>query len=175
MKVPQLPHLRLLSLLAIAFAFAPLASTAPAAEKSSTAPVFGSEGGRLRAALTAADDARLVAMKAGDAAQLGALLSDDLHYAHSNGKIDTKASLIAALSSRTSVYESFDYKERKFTLIGAGLATMTGRVLVKVGPAGKPNELDLSYLAIWREGHGKWRFLAWQSCKISPPAAPAKK
>jgi hypothetical protein len=52
---------------------------------------------------------------------------------------------------------------------------MTGRVLVKVGPPGKPNELDLSYLAIWREENGKWRFLAWQSCKIPPPVAPASK
>jgi len=173
MKIPQLSRLRFLPLLAIAFAL--LATTAPAAEKSSTAPAFANEGARIRAALTAADDARLVATKAGDAARLGTLLSDDLHYAHSNGKLDTKASLIAALSSRTSVYESFDYKERKFTLVGAGLATMTGRVLVKVGPAGKPNDLDLSYLAIWREENGQWRFLAWQSCKIPPAAAPATK
>ena len=35
-----------------------------------------------------------------------------------------------SLTARTSVYESFHYQERKFTLIGAGLATMTGRVLV---------------------------------------------
>ena len=163
MKKKPLPFLAFLAL-----ALAP-ALPALAAEKS-PAPAFANEGERLRAALAAADDARLAATKAGDAARLGAILSDDLHYAHSNGKVDTKASLIAALSARTTVYESFDYKERKFTLIGAGLATMTGRVLVKVGPAGKPNELDLSILAIWREEQGKWRFLAWQSCKMPAPA-----
>ena len=26
---------------------------------------------------------------------------------------------------------------------------------------------------VWREEGGKWRFLAWQSCKNPPPAAPA--
>jgi len=24
----------------------------------------------------------------------------------------------------------------------------------------------LSYLAVWREENGQWRFLAWQSCKL---------
>ena len=148
----------------------PVAPPALAAEIS-PAPAFANEGERLRAALAAADDERLAATKAGDKARLEAILSRDLHYAHSNGKIDTKASLIASLVARTSVYESFDYKERKFTFIGAGLATMTGRVLVKVGPAGKPNELDLSILAIWREEQGQWRFLAWQSCRNPPPPA----
>ncbi len=164
----KLRHLPLLAL-----AFAPLATVSTAAER--TPPAFPNEGARLRAALTAADEERLAATKLGDATRLGAILSDDLHYAHSNGKVDTKAVLIDALSARKSVYESFDYKERKFTLIGAGLATMTGRVLVKVGPPGKPNDLDLSYLALWREENGKWRFLAWQSCKIPPPAPPASK
>ncbi|MCX6951841.1 MAG: nuclear transport factor 2 family protein [Verrucomicrobia bacterium] len=158
--------LRLLPLLALAFA----PPAAPAAEKSA-APAFANEGERIRAALTAADDERLAATKAGDAARLGAILSDDLHYTHSSGKVDTKASLIASLASKASVYESFDYKKRTFTLIGSGIATMTGRVITKVGPPGKPNELDLSFLAIWREENGKWRFLAWQSCKMPAPVA----
>lgn len=161
--------LRLLPLLALAFV--PL----PAAEKSSATPAHATEGARLRAVLAAADDERLAATKTGDAARLGAILSDDLHYAHSSGKVDTKAALIKSVTARASVYESFDYKERKFTPVGPGLATMTGRVIVKVGPAGKPNELDLSFLALWREEGGKWRFLAWQSCKIAPPTPPAAK
>ena len=164
----------LLPIIAGALAFALIAPLATAAEKSS-APAFANEGERLRAALAAADDERLAATKAGDQARLEAILSNDLHYAHSSGKVDSKASLIKALTARTSVYESFHYQERKFTLIGAGLATMTGRVLVKVGPAGKPNELDLSILAIWRDENGKWRFLAWQSCKMPVPAATSTK
>jgi hypothetical protein len=128
------------------------------------------------AALAAADDERLAATQAADRSRLEAIFSDELYYAHSSGKIDNKASLIKSLVSRVSVYESFNYKERKFTVIGPGLATMTGRVLVKVGPPGKPNELDLSILAIWREENGKWRFLAWQSCRMpAPVAAPASK
>jgi hypothetical protein len=136
------------------------------------APFASAAAPNPAAALAAADDERLAATQAGDPARLEAIFSDALHYAHSSGKVDTKASLIKSLVSHASVYESFDYKERKFTVIGPGLATMTGRVIVKVGPAGKPNELDLRFLAVWREENGRWRFLAWQSCK-NPPAVAA--
>eukprot|EP01035_Chromulina_nebulosa_P005704 gene5704-7734_t len=123
---------RSLLLLALALA-APL--VAPAAEKSS-GPAYANEGDRLRAALIAADTERLEATKLGDRARLEAILSKDLHYAHSSGKVDDKAALIDSLVTKKSVYESFSYQERKFTQIGVGLATMTGRVLVKVGPPG---------------------------------------
>ena len=32
------------------------------------------------------------------------------------------------------------------------------------------NALDLNFLTVWREEGGKWRFLAWKSCKNPPPA-----
>ena len=165
----KLPRRLLLPLL---LAFAPIV---PFAAEKSSGPAYANEADRLRAALIAADTERLEATKLGDRARLEAILSKDLHYAHSSGKVDDKAALIDSLVSKKSVYESFSYQDRKFTPIGVGLATMTGRVLVKVGPPGKPNDLDLSFLAIWREENGKWRFLAWQSCKMPAPAAPTTK
>lgn len=125
------------------------------------------------AAVRAADDARLAATKAADAKRLNALLSDALHYGHSNGKADTKASLVAALTSGRTAYENFDYKERTFIPAGPGVVLMKGRVLVTVRANQQKNELDLAYLAVWREEGGQWRFLAWQSCK-NPPADAAK-
>jgi hypothetical protein len=43
-----------------------------------------------KAALEAADTARVAAMQAGDHDQLARLFSDDLRYAHSNGIVDSK-------------------------------------------------------------------------------------
>ena len=63
---------------------------------------------------------------------------------------------------------------------------LTERVRARLGlVAGHPNAIDVStasgkqqndlnFLAVWREENGKWRFLAWQSCR-NPPAADAKK
>lgn len=129
---------------------------------------------KIIAAVRAADDERLAATKAADAKRLNAIFSDALHYGHSNGKADTKATLVASLTSGRTAYENFDYKERTFVPAGAGIILMKGRVLVTVRSNQQKNELDLAYLAVWREEAGQWRFLGWQSCKI-PPAEPAKK
>lgn len=126
------------------------------------------------AAARAADDERLAATKSGDRARLDAIFSDELHYAHSSGKIDTKASYVQSLVTRSTVYESFDYKERNFKVVAPGVVTMTGRVLIKATTNGARADNDLNILAVWREEGGKWRFFAWQSCK-NPPAAPAAK
>ena len=146
-----------------------LSSTTTAAEKSSS-PASDKQTEGLIAAVTAADDERLAATKAGDKPRLDAIFSDGLHYAHSNGKIDTKSSYMASLVTRATIYESFDYQERKFTLLAPGIAQMNGRVLIKSTNHGDRSDNDLNFLAIWREENGKWRFIAWQSCKNLPPA-----
>jgi hypothetical protein len=126
------------------------------------------------AAARAADDERLAATKAADPKRLDAIFSDALRYAHSNGKVDTKASYVKSLTSRATIYESFDYVERNFTVAGPGVVLMSGRVLIKASNNGERVSNDLNILAVWREENGKWRFLAWQSCK-NPPADAAKK
>ena len=45
---------------------------------------------------------------------------------------------------------------------------MTGRAHVKAESEGKAMDAVLSFLAVWREEKGQWRFLAWQSCKLPP-------
>ena len=129
---------------------------------------------KLLAAVRAADDERIAATMAADRARLGAVYSDALRYAHSNGKVDTKASQIQGITTGGNQYERFEHKERTFTPAGPGIVLMQGRVLMHMSsPTGKLVN-DLNYLAVWREEKGKWRFLAWQSCK-NPPPGDAKK
>lgn len=122
------------------------------------------------AAVRAADDERTAATVAADPARLDAIFSDQLHYAHSNGVIDTKASYVDSLVSGRSDYVSFEHLRREFVPAGPGIVLMQGRAIVKAGAPGKANALDLNYLAVWREENGQWRFLAWQSCRNPPPA-----
>ena len=132
---------------------------------------------RVIAAVTAADDERCAATKAGDRARLAASYSDDLYYAHSSGKIDNKVSQLEGVLNGSNVYENFDYKDRTFTPAGLGIVLMKGRVLVhmKNKTSGQKTMNDINYLAVWREENGKWRFLAWQSCKMPVPAAAPTK
>jgi hypothetical protein len=125
------------------------------------------------AALRAVDDARVQAMISADPAKLDAALSDELLYVHSSGRSDTKASITEALTSGRSKYNTITYEQREFREVVPGLVLMNGRCRVVLGQAPPFRELDLSFLAAYRLENGRWRFIAWQSCRMPEPAPPA--
>lgn len=141
----------LLASLALLFAFQAFAEDSPAL-----------------VAVKSADKARVAAMQSGDRTKLDAVFSDELRYAHSNGIVDTKKSFIEILSAGKTKYVGYDYEEQNFTFPAPGIALMTGRAHVKAESEGKAMDAVLSFLAVWREEKGQWRFLAWQSCKLPP-------
>jgi len=94
---------------------------------------------------------------------------------HSSGSADTKASLTAALTSGRTRYNTIAYEKRDFREVVPGLVLMTGRARFTLGKAAPFTELYLSFLAAYRLEKGVWRLLAWQSCKLPEPAAPAKR
>ncbi len=116
--------------------------------------------------LRAADDERVRATVAADRARLTDILADDLRYAHSTGTVDTKDSLIDSITSGRTKYNYIGYEDRSFEIPVPGIALMSGRALVKVSTPDGEIESILSFLAVWQEMNGKWRFRAWQSCKI---------
>jgi hypothetical protein len=122
------------------------------------------------AALQAADRVRVEAMQSGNRAQLGSVFSDELRYAHSNGIVDSKASFVETLGTGKTKYLSYKYEERQFSFPVPGIALMSGRAQIKAEAGGTLMDSVLSFLAVWREEQGQWRFLAWQSCRL-PPAA----
>lgn len=126
------------------------------------------EDSALLLAVKAADKARVAAMQSGDRDKLTAIFSDELRYAHSTGVVDTKASFIEVLTSGKTKYVGYDYEEQNFTFPAPGVALMSGRAHVKAETATGTMDSVLSFLAVWREEKGQWRFLAWQSCKLPP-------
>jgi hypothetical protein len=120
------------------------------------------------AALESADDARVSAMKSGNREKLQAIFSDELHYAHSTGEVDSKSSFIDKLTSGKTKYALMDYEKREFTFPAPGVALMTGRVHIRAISGANTTDSVLSFLAAWRLEKGQWRFLAWQSCKLPP-------
>ena len=120
-----------------------------------------------------ADDARVEAMISASPQKLAATFSDELLYVHSNGKADTKASFTEALTTGKSKYRSITYEQRDFREVAPGLVLMNGRCHVVLGREAPYTELTLSFLAAYRLENGAWRFLAWQSCRLPPPAPAA--
>jgi predicted neuraminidase len=122
------------------------------------------------AAVIAADDARVAAFKKPTVEALDELFSRDLHYAHSTGVVDTKPSFIDVLTSGKTKYVAVDYEDRDFSFPAPGVALMTGRVRIQAVTPDATLDNLLSFLAVWRLEEGRWRFLAWQSCRLPPPA-----
>lgn len=118
--------------------------------------------------ITAADDARVAAMKARDGAKLSGYLSEDLHYAHSNALVDTKASFLDLIVSGKAKYLRLDYVKREFTFPAPGMATMTGFFDVKAVINETTTETQICFLGVWRLEKGEWKLLAWQTCKVPP-------
>jgi len=119
-----------------------------------------------RSAVLAADESRIAAMRNPTAESLGAIFSDQLHYAHSNGVIDTKESFVDILVSGKTKYLGYDHVERNVTLPAPGIALMSGQARIQAESAKGPMDSVLSYLAVWRKEDGTWKFLAWQSCRL---------
>lgn len=131
------------------------------------------------APLRAADDERIAAMIAADRDRLDAIFSDELRYTHSSGTVDTKKTLIESIVGKRTQYHSFEIVERHFAPVAETIALVSGRSRIKVQGNGPLTELLLSHLAVYRRENGRWRFVAWQSARLPPPApaasaAPAK-
>ena len=126
------------------------------------------------ARLSSADDERVAAMRAADRTKLTSIFSDELRYAHSNGIVDDKNSFIDILVAGRTKYVGYEYEERKFAFPAPGIALMTGRTRIQAETATGKMDSVLGFPGVWREEQGQWRFLAWQSCKLPPPAPAAK-
>lgn len=123
------------------------------------------------AALRQTDEARVAAMVARDTTALGEILSDSLRYAHSTGVVDDKESFIGLISSGRTKYLAYEPLERAISFPAPGIAIDAGRAKVTVENAEGQRVMTLSYLAIWRDEDGRWKFLAWQSARV-PGAEP---
>lgn len=124
-------------------------------------------------AVLAADDTRIAAMTAADPVALAPLLSPDLRYSHSNGAVDTKASLLELIGGKATRYISYRPVERGVRFASPEIALEHGRAELVLEKDGKQTEATFLFLAVWRFEDGAWRFLEWQSARPPSPLAPA--
>lgn len=135
----------------------------------SAARVSAADLDKLITAVRAADDARVAATLAGDMVALKTIYSDEMYYAHSSGKIDSKASQLEGIATGLYKYTKFDYKERTFIPIAPTVVLMKGAAnLALTRLSGEKILLDINYLGVWRLEGGKWRFMAWQASRNVP-------
>ena len=134
-------------------------------------PTAGDTGQAQAAAVREVIDAehrRWKAMLDADWDALASLLSDRLHFMHSNARSDGKASLLDKLRRGAIVYHRITGEDIAVTAFD-GVATMTMRFTTDVSVGGARRTVDNKTLSVWVWEGGAWRFFAYQPTPI--PAA----
>ena len=117
-------------------------------------------------AVASAVESMRVALVDADKIKLDQLLSRDLSYGHSSGKIDTKQSLEEALTTGVSDFLSIELSEQTIKILGDN-AIVRHKLFAKTIDGGKPAEIKLSVLLVWKKNQHQWQLIARQAVKIS--------
>jgi hypothetical protein len=123
-----------------------------------------------------ADKARLAAMVAGKGEELAPLLSDQLRFVHSDGRVESKADYVKNLMAGDTAYVDAKTSQLETTQVSGDVVVIIGHqeMRKRLGPTW--SDIKLRYLAVWRNEGGTWRMVAWQSARPSGNSVvPGKK
>jgi len=102
----------------------------------------------------------------GDGAALKPLVMDELSYGHSNGKVQDKAEFIAALVSGESDFVSITLSDQSIKIV-QDTALVRHTFVAVTNDSGKPGNVSLKILMVWKKHDGHWRLLARQAVRFS--------
>lgn len=111
------------------------------------------------------DTARLTAMGASDGVALAKIFSDDVVFVHSDGRSESKADYIKAMTAGDTAYADLKTADVKARQIATDVIVLTGaqEMRKKLGPT--RSEIKLRFMTVWRNEGGTWRIVAWQSMR----------
>ena len=123
-----------------------------------------------------ADQARLTAMMKGSGEALGQLMSDQLRFVQSDGRVESKADYVKNMMAGDTEYADARTSELETMQISADVVVILGVQEMRKRLGSTWSEIKLRYLAVWRNESGTWRMVAWQSARPSGNSTvPAKK
>jgi ketosteroid isomerase-like protein len=104
------------------------------------------------------------AMVDGNGARLLELSSDSMSFGHANGVVQTKIEFVKTVVDKAEIFNSIRLSNHTYKVDGAvGIArhTFDADIIFQ----GKPIQLSLGILMVWRNEDGRWRLVARQSFK----------
>jgi ketosteroid isomerase-like protein len=131
---------------------------------------FGAAGiasaGEIEQAVLAAQDQRIKLLVAADLAKLGAAMTDDLTWTHSNAVVESKAEFLDAIKTGKYVYKAMAFDERRVRLHGDATAIVSGTTRVQVTTGGRDIEVKLRFTELYVKEKGGWKMALWQSTRV---------
>jgi len=112
------------------------------------------------------DKKRMTAMAAKDLDTLNTVIADDLIYTHSSARMDTKATLIGAMQSGSTVYTSMVPSDVVAQDLGDSVV-LTGVAAISVMSGGKPNSFRVRFIDVYAKRPSGWQMVTWQSTRLT--------
>jgi ketosteroid isomerase-like protein len=101
-----------------------------------------------------------------DLKTLEALTAADLSYGHSNGKVQTKAEFIDDLKTGASDFVKIALSDQTIKVDG-DTAIVRHALVAETNDSGKPGNVSLKILMVWKKQHGHWQLLARQAVRFT--------
>ncbi|HTE14368.1 MAG TPA: nuclear transport factor 2 family protein [Burkholderiales bacterium] len=117
------------------------------------------------AAVAQAVESLRKAAMAKDRAQFDALLSEQLSYGHSAGRIETKKQFIDVATASKTVYKSMTLADHNNKVTGNN-AIVRHILTIEGENEGKAYTTKIGVLMVWQKEQGAWRLLARQAYRI---------
>ena len=105
------------------------------------------------------------AMLTADRAKLTALLSNELSYGHSAGRLETKAQFLDVVAGKKTLYKSMAFSDATTSVAGNN-AIVRHVMTVDTETDGKPATAKVGALQVWVKDGGAWKLLARQAFRL---------
>ena len=105
------------------------------------------------------------ALESGDRKALEKISSVNLSYGHSNGRVEDRIQFIEALVSKTSDFISISVSEQRIQVTGKN-AIVRQRLDATIMDSGKPGEVRLNVLLVFKKETGEWKLLARHASRV---------
>ena len=128
-----------------------------------TAGISSAQSKKIKQVAKAVNDLK-EAMISADSAKLAAIVSDDLSYGHSGGKIEDKSAFIRPFVSGSSDFVTIDITEQKIRVY-QNTAIVTHILNATTNDNGKPGTVKLSILTVWNKQNNQWKMIARQAVR----------
>ena len=120
---------------------------------------------RMKASVVRAEETRIYALTSGTIPALHEMMTADCVYVHSNGRAQTKAEFLAALTSGALSYQVFQWTQpATVRLYGGDVAVLSGRAHIEATTkATGVVKFNVLYTAVYVVVDAEWKLASYHS------------
>lgn len=107
-----------------------------------------------------------LAMISGNKADLESVLSPELTYGHSGGKIENRDAFVEAISTKKSDFVTIGFTEQTISVTG-DVAVVRHILTADTNDGGKPANIRLGIVLVWKKIKGNWKMIARRAFKVA--------